>query len=59
MSRVMEICFEQRGARAAVAIMRRLFNEGWETLNAVKWDPEHERYLTTLYLPHAGKGGSP
>jgi hypothetical protein len=49
-ARLMAISFTQDGARAGVAIMARLFTEGWESLEPLRYaDCGH--YYTTLYLP--------
>lgn len=50
LKRTMEVCFTQDGARAGIAIMARLYTEGWETLEPLQYF-ECGHYVTTLYLP--------
>jgi hypothetical protein len=57
-ARTMEIIFTHGSARAGIAIMARLFNEGWETLTALQ-HAECGHYWTTLYLPHNTEARQP
>jgi hypothetical protein len=49
--KTMTVVFTQESGRAGTLIMHRLFTEGWETLEPLKWFKECGHYCTTLYFP--------
>jgi hypothetical protein len=53
MNRTIEIIFPQ-DSRGAIALMCRLFSEGWETLEPTRYCKHCCLYYTTLYLPLDG-----
>jgi len=50
----MAIQFTQDSGRAGNMVMSRLFLEGWETLESLKWCP-CGYYYTTLFFPGNAK----
>jgi hypothetical protein len=54
-SRTMVIEFTQEGGYAGNIIMARMFEEGWETLEPLKWFTCCKYYRTVLYLPRNAK----
>lgn len=54
----MVVCFGQDGAYEGNLIMNRLFQEGWETLEPLRY-AECGHYYTTLYLPESGLPNAP
>jgi hypothetical protein len=48
--RTLEITFCQMGSHGAIALLARLFREGWETLEPTTYRA-CGHYTTTLYLP--------
>lgn len=48
--RIIEIVFTQEGSRGAIAIMDRLFREGWVTLEPTRYYP-CGHYFTVLHKP--------
>lgn len=57
-ARTMELCFTQEGAIAGNQILHRLFCEGWETLEPVRYY-ECGHYVTILYWPQVCSAGNP
>lgn len=53
----MDIHFTQDSSRAGIAIVARMFEEGWETLEPLRLFGCCGYYCTTLYLPETVQQG--